>query len=580
MSKYDIANLEDLTPIVYQVLQENNFKNVKLVFPQGKYHFHPDKAFGKYHHITNHDNSYKYFAFPLVNGKNIEIDGQGSEFIFHGIITPFLVENSENVVLRNFSIDWEVPFYVQGTVVARNEKEMTMDIRFNDESMLKHEGDRLIMTSNGQNHAILGEDMVFDPERRAVVYRAEDYLIHNHGSKFISAQKLEAPNTYRLKAPFTQKPAPEGLVYVFKGEYGNNRLAPAIHVTDSKGFTANHINIYHAGGMGVIGEKSEDIYLDNVNIKLQENSERLVTTTADATHFCNCKGDLIIENCLFENMLDDATNVHGTYLKIFEILGSNKLSAQIRHPQQMDYDFANTGDLIQLVDGETLLPLEKNELKQVTKINNGYYILEFKNNFSGNLKTGDGLENITWYPVLTFRNNVVRNNRARSILISTRNKTLIENNTFSSMMTSILFEGDLNYWHESGAVEDVTVRNNVFYDNAYGGAKASVIWINPQMKRIVPDQPYEHNIRIENNEFRTFDRSILDAKSVGGLVFKGNKIIQSTTFEPIWANRHSVELSHCVDAVISDNTYEGEGQFTIQMDEESKKTASVDNKTN
>ena len=51
----------------------------------------------------------------------------------------------------------------------------------------------------------------------------------------------------------------------------------------------------------------------------------------------------------------------------------------------------------------------------------------------GRLTVGDGLENMSWYPELIFRNNVVRNNRARSILVSTPRKVVVEGNTFSSM---------------------------------------------------------------------------------------------------------------------------------------------------
>ena len=46
------------------------------------------------------------------------------------------------------------------------------------------------------------------------------------------------------------------------------------------------------------------------------HTQRVISTTADATHFVNCKGDILIENCRFENMLDDGTNaVSYTHLR-------------------------------------------------------------------------------------------------------------------------------------------------------------------------------------------------------------------------------------------------------------------------
>ncbi|MGC3978967.1 MAG: hypothetical protein QM751_12520 [Paludibacteraceae bacterium] len=68
--------------------------------------------------------------------------------------------------------------------------------------------------------------------------------------------------------------------------------------------------------MGVIAEKTGNISLNKVNICRRPGSNRILSVTADATHFCNCKGKVTIENCLFENMLDDACNMHGTYTKV------------------------------------------------------------------------------------------------------------------------------------------------------------------------------------------------------------------------------------------------------------------------
>ena len=105
LSDLSLEERQDMTPVIRDVLEKNG-NDIKIIFPKNVYHFYPDQAFGKYHAITNHDNIYRYFAFPLMDRLNIEIDGGGSDFIFHGLITPFLIERSKNVVLRNFSIDW------------------------------------------------------------------------------------------------------------------------------------------------------------------------------------------------------------------------------------------------------------------------------------------------------------------------------------------------------------------------------------------------------------------------------------------------------------------------------------------
>ena len=556
----------DATPAVMQILDQAKGRDVIISFPKGTYNFYPERAYGKYHAVTNHDNSYKYFAFPLVDCSNVTVEGNGSEFIFHGVITPFLVERSSNITLRDFSIDWPQPFYIQGTVIASDPKDKTVDLEFEPFSNITLDNNRITFTANGHLLTDLGETMVFDPKTKAVAYRAADYILGGVRSKNATATHLGGLK-YRIKGQF-QKAPPVGLIYVFKGPNRHNRMAPGIHLSASEKVLLENIDIYHACGMGVIGETSGDITLRNVNTPLREGSSRIVTTTADATHFCNCKGKLLIENCLFENMLDDATNVHGTYVRVASVDGNRSLTAKLIHPQQLDYDFAGVKDLIQFVDSLTILPKGKSNVVSLRRINQNFIQITFADNIPLSVGVGDGLENLTRYPEFIFRNNIVRNNRARSILISTARKTVVENNFFSSMMSSILFEGDLNHWHESGAVNDVLIQNNRFGDSVYGGSGrgGSIIWINPHIRKRIDDQPYERNIRIINNTFRTFDSSVLNALSVDGLVFEGNTIEPSNTYTPINPQLPTIKLEGCINSRISDNTYTGQGKGTIMMD--------------
>lgn len=574
--QYAGPDCKDYTPVVLSILAEHPEGGVTLNFAPGEYHFYRDYAYAKYHAVTNHDNGYKYFAFPLEGMKDVVIDGKGAEFIFHGVLTPFLIEGSENVVLKNFSIDWEEPFYVQASVLAADAAEKSLQVRFTDFSRYRLDGNVLTLTNNGQEVSFLGECMVFDPETRAVTYNASRYLIGGPRTRSISVRKLK-DGSCRISAGFLKAAAPAGSIYVFKGPNGKNRLAPAIHVKASSGIEAQNIDIYHAGGMGFIAEKSKDIHLDKVNVRLREGTDRIVTTTADATHFCNCGGSLVIENCLFENMLDDATNVHGTYMKVVKVTGPRSVVARLNHPQQFDYDFAAAGDRIQIVADKTILPKKTFTAVSCNKINEIYAVVTFDSDIDGTIAPGDGLENMTWYPELVFRNNIVRNNRARSILISSPRKVLIENNFFSSMMTGILFEGDLEHWHESGAVNDVIIRNNRFGDCCYGGNRASCIWINPHVVEMPEDRYYERNILIENNEFATFDRSVLDAKSVDGLVFRGNRISPSGTYSPLHPEMPEIKLMHCNDFVLEKNVFSGkqEKAAVVMDDYSASRTAAV-----
>ena len=562
-SAYDPA---DMTPFIRELLaKERDGGDLRILFPRGVYHFHPEFAFGKYHAVTNHDNGCRYFAFPLVKCRNVEIDGGGSEFIFHGQIIPFLIENSCGITLRNLTIDWQVPFTLEGRVIRRDTLCSTVEIEVPDEFGPVCENGKLIMRGEGWEERMLGENIVFDPRTGATAYRSDDYYIPKPDNYDIPAVET-APGRYELHTRFVRALPPVGTGRPCEGLFARNRGSRAIHATGSSGLLVEDVTIHHAGGMGLIAERSENITVRRMRVTLREGSSRMITTTADATHFCNCRGLVLVEDCLFENMLDDATNVHGTYVRIVELPAPGEVVVRINHPQQAGFDFAGPGDRLEAVDGETLLPRAELVVTASEPINPHYIRLFFEPVSGAELRVGDGLENMSWYPELIFRRNTVRNNRARSMLVSTPRRVLIEENTFSSMMAAILFEGDMDHWYESGAVRDVTIRRNRFLDGTYGGADFPTIFINPHQRRMVPGEPYERNIRIEENLFRTFNEQLLRARSVGGLIFRGNTIEQSDTYRP-YNQLPTVDVRGCEEVVIEDNRYCKPGRMRIVQED-------------
>ena len=83
---------------------------VTVTFPKGRYDFYEENAFTREYYISNHDQvNPKKVGFSLEGMKNITFDGQGSEFVFHGRMVPFALLNGENIELKNFAVDFELP---------------------------------------------------------------------------------------------------------------------------------------------------------------------------------------------------------------------------------------------------------------------------------------------------------------------------------------------------------------------------------------------------------------------------------------------------------------------------------------
>ncbi len=72
-------------------------------------------------------------------------------------------------------------------------------------------------------------------------------------------------------------------------------------------FSAENVIVHHAGGMGFLFENCSNV--DLYKCVVEPSGNRMVSTTADATHFVGCRGKVSLRNCVFHNQLDDAMNV-------------------------------------------------------------------------------------------------------------------------------------------------------------------------------------------------------------------------------------------------------------------------------
>ena len=124
------------------------------------------------------------------------------------------------------------------------------------------------------------------------------------------------------------------------------REVPCITVSDSRRFALHNVTIYHAGGMGVIAQRSRDLLLDSLVVKPAPGKDRVVSAAADATHFVNCSGYIHMYNCRFSNQTDDATNIHGVYYRITEVQRPQKVKVELANDAQYGFDYLKKGKRI------------------------------------------------------------------------------------------------------------------------------------------------------------------------------------------------------------------------------------------
>jgi parallel beta-helix repeat protein len=507
LSDYLKEGEKDATLSVIIMLQDaSKHKNSKVIIEKGTYHFYPEKAYEQYCFITNHDNSLRRIAFPINDFDGLTIDAKDAKFIFHGVMMPFNIENSKNIDISGFTIDWHLPLHSEGMIVANDTVNNTFDLRLADNMPYTIRNEQLIFIKEGFEHD-LNHAILFDPERKAVVYNTSKYTPLNmiKHIEIRNKDKFDFPNYIDFRIPeyemqnqeysikaleiepglvriFGNRKSlpPVGMVLVSKGQFGKDRIANAFYINKSSNVNLHNLTIHYAGGMGIIGERSQDIFLDHINILANPKNNLMVSTTADAAHFSSCKGKIVVDNCNFRHQLDDAINVHGAYVLVEDVLGPNKIGVRIGHFQQAGFQFAEEGDNVGFIKPKESAEVAfKTSVKSFYKLNKGYYIITFNEEIADKLSKGHIVENLDWYPEVTITNNQFVNNRARGLLLKSPKKTIVQNNYFSNMMQAIIISGGINtWWYESGGAQNMLIEGNTFGDCNYDGQKRPVISIS------------------------------------------------------------------------------------------------------
>ena len=538
-------------------------KHITVVFPKGRYDFYEDGSFQREYYISNHDQTNpKSVGFALEGLQNITIDGQGSDFIFHGRMVPFALLNNANITLKNVNIDFEVPALRQLKVVEVNKDADEVIAEIYPQGNYRVENNTLVIEGEGYDYRPI-VSMAFRPDKRLAYMRSDVSFAP-------STVEEVSPNTLSIKGWGQLHETSIGERFVLRSYY---RPTPGIFVSECLNTTFENVTVHYAEGMGLLAQMSENITLDGFNVCLRgDDDERFFTTQADATHFSACKGVIVSKNGLYEGMADDAINVHGTYLRITKRIDDNTLLARYMHPQAWGFKWGEEGDEVQFVESEKmeLVSNHTNTIKSIKAFDKPteFGAKEFEIAFTALLpaeisEEGKyGVENLTWTPEVIFSDNTIRNNRARGTLFSTPRSVVCENNLFDHTHgTAILLCGDCNGWFETGPCKDVLIKNNRFINALTSNYQFTnaVISIYPEIPNLEDQEKFFHSgIVIEDNVFEMFDRPILYAKSTDGLIFRNNTVTYNNEFEPFHWNNHLFFFEKVANIQIENNHFEKE----------------------
>lgn len=512
----DTASSEDAMPAIRAALDDCvRLKAAKLVLPGGVVRVKPAKAYEEYQYISNNDPSMKRIAFQMKDMKDFTIEGNGTELLFSGHISPFNLEGCSNISIKDLTIDFTRAFVSEGVVTAVGKG--FFELQFPDYYETTFREGNLVFLDADKDTYPYSSLLEFDKTKKEVAYHVHDYWIWTESSQATQV----GPNRFRFyRSDYGE--ATVGNVMALGASTRNN---PAFTLLDCDGFNLTDVKLYNCCGMGVIAQSSKDIELLRMYVEPTPGSDRIISISADATHFVNCKGYIRMIDCVFKGQKDDATNVHGWYMAVEKIQSPDKLLLRWKNSGQYGVRFIKPGMTLEIVDSQIMEARTRKIVKAVEYLNAEYAEVTFTKQLPAEVEEGDVVAEDDEYPDVLISGCYIGNNRARGLLIGSRGKVVIEKNTFHSPGTAILFEGDGRYWYEQSGVRDVVIRDNVFDNCMYGSATwgSAVIAVGSG----IPDREhsrYHKNILVENNIFRGFDNRIVNLYCVDGFTFRGNKI--------------------------------------------------------
>lgn len=470
--------------------------------------------------------------FPITGMDGLMIDGQGAELMMTGKAAIFAFANCQNVTVRGLTVDWTRPPFSEGTVIATAPRHF--DVKVPDAYPVK----------GGEP---VGAFMTYHPDTRLPDGRDLDV----YGS--VERTELLAPQVLRVHLN-REIPVPVGKLLVLRHQvYGGNSFG----FYRCANVTVSNVTIHCAPGMGLVCGVSTNVTLQRFNVQIRPGSGRLMSATADATHFSGCKGTVLLEDCTFEGMGDDGANIKsGLYLIIRKRLDDHAVLAQhnLKFP-----DLPDAGDTMEMVHTDTLSAFAAGTVRQA-KLEPGegnMHRVEFAEPLPAELREGDLLGNASRVARLRMRRCTVRANRARGVLCQTRD-ALIENCTFQNCTSAgVLVLTEAVYFYESIGTRNVIVRNNRFENCNRGAAAAeAALCALAYLKGYTyPAKPGVHrDVTLEGNQIVGTDESGIFAVGVDGLKVRGNTIERAGLRAAREHGGKAIWIQDCARVVVEGNT--------------------------
>ena len=462
-------------------------------------------------------------TISIHNATNLTILGQGIDQTFLiGLnqVAIFFIHFCQGLKLISFSMDYDPLPFTAGYVINVNDKYLDVQI------VPPHQTD-----IDRQVHGFYR----YDPVQKRPAFGPNTYGIYQKPPTDVNTT-IVSPGVLRL--PLTSPlEFVKGDAIVARYVFTNH----TIYAEDVTDFTIQSIGIYTSWSMGIVTLRVKRFNITNYHVKARNG--RWLSLNQDCMHFVDTREYISISDSVCEAMGDDALNVHATFLLVTKIIN-------------------RTSIIIEATNGTTVLDvgigtnLEFSSKQQPYTVHGKGTIASLIFNSTNSRKiTFTSSVNVSlndWVcvadtPFLTIRNFTVANNRARGVLLETRNIDLRQSIFNRTSGPAVLIQPSM-YWHEGPVARNITLIENIYIENNEGiTQEQGIITILPDPVQLVP---VINDIRIQSSTFYfgTYSQGLLQSNNVNNVLISGNYIATNnlTSFIMICNSRNISAENNCV----------------------------------
>ncbi len=433
---------ENDLPAVRAALEavRNDARPSRVVFAPGRYVFDSDFETDLITRATR-------ASMVLFRQQNVVLDGAGAEIVIRNPRLGFVsVLACKNVIVKDFTVDWDPPPFAQGWIRRVDAGAGTFD--FEEEPgylSLEHPNWQIEQTLR-IGPARWG--VVLDPNVPGKLKADRLNVVFYRGWKKIGDR------TFRIEV--TQAGALAGMAPGDRYVQVDRNGGGLVHVTRSERVTCIGLTNYTSPGLDYGGSGSNEVAILDCRVLLKKG--RWHTSNADGIHFAACRVGPWVEGCTFEGMTDDGVNFYTKGATCLEVLGPRRYRL-VKIPGWRGGDRLlvfnpREGTLL----GRTKIVKCEEDRTSMTVTTEA----ELPEIQTGREKTADSFFNLDMNTgSFVIRGNTFRNIRRYGLSIQSRDG-IIENNHFQATSSNGIMVHNAADWPEGFATGNLVIRGNTF----------------------------------------------------------------------------------------------------------------------